>query len=63
MMDRIEEETVRYLFFLQPVVETEPIQQREQPLYYQRPQSGANPVRMKQARSMIPKKRKKKKRR
>lgn len=63
MMDRIEEETIRYLFFLQPVVEREPIQQREQPLYYQRPQAGANPVRMKQARSMIPKKRKKKKRR
>ncbi|RLE01320.1 MAG: preprotein translocase subunit SecA [Candidatus Aminicenantes bacterium] len=63
MMDRIEEETIRYLFFLQPVVEREPVQPKEQPLYYQRPQAGANPVRMKQARSMIPKKRKKKKRR
>jgi len=63
MMDRIEEETIRYLFFLQPVVEREPVQPKEQPLYYQQPQAGANPVRMKQARSMIPKKRKKKKRR
>jgi preprotein translocase subunit SecA len=62
MMDRIEEETIRYLFLLQPMVEEELPERREQPLYYQRPQAASSP-RVKQARSLIPKKRKKKKKR
>ncbi len=57
MMDRIEEDAMRYLFLIQPVVEQEIPQRKEQPLYYQRPQ-GASAGRLKQARSMIPKKRK-----
>jgi len=60
MMDRIEEESIRYLFLLQPVKEEELPERREQPLYYQRPQ-GSQAARVKQARSLIPKKRKKKK--
>jgi preprotein translocase subunit SecA len=60
MMDRIEEETIRYLFLLQPVKEEEIPERKEQPLYYQRPRGSATP-RTKKARSMIPKKRKKKK--
>lgn len=60
MMDRIEEETIRYLYLLQPMVEEELPQRKEQPLYYQQPQNVSQP-RVKQARSMIPKKRKKKK--
>lgn len=62
MMDRIEEETIRYLFLLQPVVEEELPERREQPLYYQRPQSASS-AKMRQARSLIPKKRKKRKKR
>jgi len=58
MMDRIEEETIRYLFLIQPMVEEELPQRREQPLYYQQPQGSSGP-RTKQARSMIPKGRKK----
>jgi len=60
MMDRIEEETIRYLFLLQPVVEEELPQRREQPLYYQQPQDSPGP-RARQARSLIPKGRKKQK--
>ena len=60
MMDRIEDETIRYLFLLQPVVEREMPERKEQPVYYQRAQNA--PVQTgKQARSVIPKKRKKKK--
>jgi preprotein translocase subunit SecA len=62
MLDRIEEESLRYLFLFQPVVEEESPERREQPLFYQRPQAPSSP-RIKQARSLIPKKRKKKKRR
>jgi preprotein translocase subunit SecA len=62
MMDRIEEETIRYLFLLQPVVEEELPERKEQPMYYQRAQDSQSP-RVKQARSVIPKKRKKKKKR
>ena len=62
MMDRIEDETIRYLFLLQPVVEEEIPERKEQPIYYQHPQNV--PVqRGKQARSLIPKKRRKKKKR
>ncbi len=60
MMDRIEDETIRYLFLLQPVVEKELPERKAQPVYYQRAQNV--PVQTgKQARSVIPKKRKKKK--
>jgi len=62
MLDRIEEETIRYLFLLQPMVEEEIPERRQQPLYYQRPQAASS-SRIKQARSLIPKKRKKKKKR
>jgi preprotein translocase subunit SecA len=60
MMDRIEEETVRYIFLLQPVIEEELPQRRpqQQSLYYQQPQDMPA-SRGKQARSVIPKKRKK----
>jgi preprotein translocase subunit SecA len=60
MMDRIEEESIRYLFLLEPIKEEAVPERREQPLYYQRPQ-GSQAGRVKQARSLIPKKRKKKK--
>lgn len=64
MMDRIEEESIRYFYLLQPIVEEEVPEQKEQPLYYQRPQSAPGvTVRAQKARSMIPKKRKKKKKR
>ncbi len=60
MLDRIEEETIRYLFLLQPVIEEEVPQRKEQPLYYQRPQDGGGGgPRPKQVRSMIPGGRKK----
>ena len=62
MMDRIEEESIRYLFLLQPIKEEELPERREQALYYQQPQSSPAP-RGRQARSLIPKKRKKKKKR
>jgi preprotein translocase subunit SecA len=63
MMDRIEEETIRYLYFLQPAVEESMPVRRERPLTYgERPQQASAP-RAKQARSVIPKKRKKKKKR
>ena len=63
MMDRIEEETIRYLYFLQPAVEESMPVRRERPVTYgERPQQAPAP-RVKQARSVIPKKRKKKKKR
>jgi preprotein translocase subunit SecA len=58
MLDRIEEDAVRYLFLIQPVVEVERPQRREQPMYYQRPQAAAGGVRAKQARPLIPGKKK-----
>lgn len=58
MLDRIEEDTIRYLFLLQPVIEEEMPQRRTQPLYYQQPQQASAP-RVREARSLIPKKRKK----
>jgi preprotein translocase subunit SecA len=65
MLDRIEEETVRYLFLIQPVAERpqemEMPQRRQRPLQYQQPQqapqsSGGGKLR--EVRSTIPKKRK-----
>ncbi|MBW2286150.1 MAG: preprotein translocase subunit SecA, partial [Deltaproteobacteria bacterium] len=61
MMDRIEEETIRFLYFLQPAVEESMPVRRARPVTYgERPQQAPAP-RAKQARSVIPKKRKKKK--
>ncbi|MDH4257705.1 MAG: preprotein translocase subunit SecA [Candidatus Aminicenantes bacterium] len=62
MMDRIEEDTIRYLFLLQPIREEEVPERKEQSLYYQRPRGAPAPS-VRKARSMIPKKRKKKKKR
>jgi len=60
MMDRIEEDSVRYLFLIQPVVQEEAPQRKQQPLYYQQPQAAAAPPpRGRQVRSTIPKGRKK----
>jgi preprotein translocase subunit SecA len=64
MLDRIEEETVRALFHVQPVVENEIRQpeRRERPLVYRQPgQNDAPPAAVKAGpvRSTIPKKRKK----
>ncbi len=61
MMDRLEEETIRFLYFLQPAVKESMPVRRARPLTYgERPQQAPAP-RAKQARSVIPKKRKKKK--
>jgi preprotein translocase subunit SecA len=61
MLDRIEDEALRYLFLIQPVVEEEMPERKEQPMYYQRAQGGGQVQTSRKARSVIPKKRKKKK--
>jgi preprotein translocase subunit SecA len=58
MLDRIEEDAVRYLFLIQPVLEQPAPERRQAPVYYQQPQ-GPSGQRARQARSMIPGKRKK----
>ncbi len=58
MLDRIEEDAIRYVFLIQPVVEQELPERRQAPVYHQRPQ-GAVAQRSKQARSTIPGKRRK----
>jgi len=62
MMDRIEDDTVRYLFLIQPVAEQAQAvampQRRQTPMYYQQPQQASG-QKVRQARSVIPKKRKK----
>jgi preprotein translocase subunit SecA len=62
MLDRIEDETLRYLFLIQPVVEQEMPERKEQPMYYQAAGGGGQVQTSRKARSVIPKKRKKKKR-
>jgi preprotein translocase subunit SecA len=62
MMDRIEDETIRYLFLLRPVEEEKIPERKEQPMYFQQPQN-VPAQKTKKARSIIPKKRKKKKKR
>ncbi len=60
MLDRIEDETVRYLYLLQPAVEQELARKPERPVYRQgspAPSAGGAPKTA--ARAMIPKKRKK----
>jgi len=63
LLDRIEEDAVRYLFLIQPVIEGEEQQQqrRERPVYYQRPQAAAaaGGAVIRQARPLIPGKKKK----
>jgi len=56
MLDRIEEDAVRYLFLIQPVVDQPAPVRRQTPVYYQQP-SGPSGQRSKQARAMIPGKR------
>jgi hypothetical protein len=59
MMDRVEEDSIRYMFLIQPVASEEAPQpqRRERPLYYQRsgetqPEGGGPKAR--QAKSTIP---------
>jgi len=64
LLDRIEEDAVRYLFLIQPVIEGEEQQlqqRRERPVYYQRPQAAAaaGGAVIRQARPLIPGKKKK----
>jgi preprotein translocase subunit SecA len=56
MLDRIEEDAVRYLFLIQPVIDQPAPVRRQTPVYYQQPQ-GPSGQRAKQARAMIPGKR------
>ena len=57
LLDRIEEDAVRYLFLVQPVMEQPVLERKQAPVFYQKPQ-GPSGQRAKQARSMIPSKRK-----
>ncbi|HPC88385.1 MAG TPA: preprotein translocase subunit SecA [Candidatus Saccharicenans sp.] len=64
LLDRIEEDAVRYLFLIQPVIEGQEQQlqqRRERPVYYQRPQAAATAggAVIRQARPLIPGKKKK----
>ncbi|MDI6846085.1 MAG: preprotein translocase subunit SecA [Candidatus Saccharicenans sp.] len=57
MLDRIEEDAVRYLFLIQPVAEAERrVERRPQPVYYQRPgeEAAAGGPKTRQARPLIP---------
>jgi preprotein translocase subunit SecA len=56
MLDRIEEDAVRYLFLIQPVIDQPAPVRRQTPVYYQQP-AGPSGQRSKQARAMIPGKR------
>jgi preprotein translocase subunit SecA len=56
MLDRIEEDAVRFLFLIQPVLEQPAPVRRQTPVFYQKPQ-GPSGQRAKQARGMIPGKR------
>ncbi|MCX6571437.1 MAG: preprotein translocase subunit SecA [Candidatus Aminicenantes bacterium] len=56
MLDRVEEDAVRYLFLIQPVVDEPAPVRKPTPVYYQQPQ-GPSGQRAKQARGMIPGKR------
>jgi len=62
MLDRIEEDTLRYLYLIQPAAERAPEmempQRRQQPMYYQQPHQPSG-QKARQARSTIPSKRKK----
>ena len=65
MLDRIEEDTVRYLFLIQPQAPAERAEpelamprRRERPLSYGSPQQAPPTVKVRQARSTIPSRRK-----
>ena len=64
LMDRVEEDALRYLFLIQPVVQEEAPQpqRRERPLYYQRTDGASAEVghKVRQARSTIPGRKRKK---
>ena len=64
LMDRVEEDALRYLFLIQPVVQEEAPQpqRRERPLYYQRAEGAPAEVahKVRQARSTIPGRKRKK---
>lgn len=57
LMDRIEEDALRFLFLIQPVIEQEMPQRQEQPVFYQKPQ-GPAPQRVRHVKSTIPGRRK-----
>ena len=56
MLDRVEEDAVRYLFLIQPVIDQPAPVRRQAPVFYQQPQ-GPTGQRAKRARAMIPGKR------
>jgi len=56
MLDRIEEDAVRYLFLIQPVIDQPAPVRRQTPVYYQQP-TGPSGQRSQKARAMIPGKR------
>jgi preprotein translocase subunit SecA len=56
MLDRIEEDAVRYVFLIQPVIDQPAPVRKQTPVYYQQP-AGPSGQRSKQARAMIPGKR------
>ena len=56
MLDRIEEDAVRYVFLIQPVIDQPAPVRKPTPVYYQQP-TGPSGQRAKQARAMIPGKR------
>ena len=56
MLDRIEEDAVRYVFLIQPVIDQPAPVRKQAPVFYQQPQ-GPSGQRAKQARAMIPGKR------
>jgi preprotein translocase subunit SecA len=58
MLDRIEEDAVRYLFLIQPVLDQPAPVRRQTPMYYQQP-TGPSGQRAKRAKAMIPGKRRK----
>jgi hypothetical protein len=58
MLDRVEDETVRYLVLLQPAVEPEMTRKPERTVYRQAPPSHGGGAPKTAARAMIPKKRK-----
>jgi len=58
MLDKIEEDAARFLFLIQPVAEQPALERKRAPLFYQRPQEGPSAVRAKQARAMIPSRKK-----
>ncbi len=59
MLDKVEEDAVRYLFLIQPVLERPAVERKRSPVFYQRAEEGPSADRPKEARSTIPGRRKK----